>query len=265
MITAIIRTLVRSARVGLHFFTGIYQIGVLKRQHGKQWYAVKVGRKAIRQWMDKACQIVGLKVYVEGVMPQQNGHLYIANHVSWLDIIAIASVTDCKFLSKDTVRHWPVIGWLTSSVGSLFIRRNNRRAFHTSLQRVQERLQAGDNICIFPEGTTTDGRQVLPFHSGLFQAAIDAGVAVQPMILKYQTRDGIYESHAPYYGRDIFIFHLLRLLSKRETQLSLILKPALPQHVGADRQKLANVLQLRYMRELQVDDIRAEQLLLETS
>lgn len=263
MMLSIIRAMVRCVRVGMHFAVGIYRIGALKRQHGEQWYAMKIGRRAIRQWMGKACQILGLNVHIEGRVPQENGQLYIANHVSWLDIIAIASVTDCKFLSKDTVRHWPVIGWLTTSVGSLFIRRHNRRAFHKSLQRVQKRLQYGESVCIFPEGTTTDGRHVLPFHSGLFQAAIDAGVAVQPLVLKYENRQGIYEEHAPYYGRDVFVFHLLRLLAKRETQLSLVFKQAMPQHAGADRQQLVNVLQQQYLRELQTEAVETERLILD--
>lgn len=247
---SLFRCLFRLPRVMLHFLLGIYKINNLKRQHGKQWYTIKLGRKAIRQWMLQACNIIGLKVYVEGDLPQQRGSLYIANHVSWLDIIAIASATDCKFLSKATVRHWPVIGWLTASIGCLFIRRNNRRAFHKSLHRVKERLQDGENVCIFPEGTTSDGRHVLPFHSGLLQAAIDAEVAVQPMVLKYVNRDGLYEEHAPYYGRDLFLWHMLKLLGKRETHLTLSFLPAMPQQVGADRQKLARVLEQHFTGEL---------------
>lgn len=245
-----LRCLVRIPRVMLHFLIGIYKIQDLKRKHGEQWYAIKLGRKAIRQWMDEACDILGLKVTIEGAVPQHKGELYVANHVSWLDILAIASVTDCKFLSKATVRHWPVIGWFTASIGCLFIRRHNRRAFHKSLQRVKERLQDGENVCIFPEGTTSDGRQVLPFHSGLLQAAIDAEAAIQPMVLKYVSRDGSYEEHAPYYGRDVFLIHMLRLLGKRETHLTLSFLPAMPQQAGADRQMLARVLEQRFSRDL---------------
>ena len=250
MILSISRFLVRCPRVVLHFIVGIYKIRALKRQHGEKWNTIKIGRRAIRQWMSEACDIIGLKVDIEGIVPHQNGQLYIANHVSWLDIIAIASVTDCKFLSKATVRHWPVIGWFTASMGSLFIRRQSRRAFHKSLQRVKERLQSGESVCVFPEGTTSDGRHVLPFHSGLLQAAIDAEVAVQPMVLKYQTKDGVYEEHAPYYGRDVFLLHMFRLLGKRETRLNLSFLAAMPQQAGADRQQLAQVLQQHFMREV---------------
>ncbi len=245
-----LRCAVRCCRVAAHFATGVYKIQALKRRHGEQWHTSKIGRRAIRQWMQQACRIIGLQIQITGNLPEQNGQLYIANHVSWLDIIAIASVTDCKFLAKASIRHWPVIGWFTASMGSLFIRRHNRRAFHKSLQRVQERLQQGASICIFPEGTTSDGRHVLPFHSGLLQSAIDAEVAVQPLVLKYENADGEYEEHAPYYGNHVFVLHMLKLLCRPQTQLKLTVLPAMPQQTGADRQMLARVLEQRFSREL---------------
>lgn len=242
---------------------GIFIILSLRRQHGMQWSTLRTGRNAIRLWVCEASKIMGLRIEVDGRTPAQTGQLYVANHVSWLDIIAIASVTECKFLSKDTVRHWPVIGWVAVSVGSLFIRRNNRRAFHQSLRRLQERLQCRESVCIFPEGTTSDGRHVLPFHSGLLQAAIDAEAIVQPVVLKYQNNEGNYEEHAPYYGMDIFLFHLLRLLSKRQTCLTLSFLPAMPQQVGADRQQLANVLQQRFVHEVETATEKMDHLLLD--
>ncbi|MFO7602561.1 MAG: lysophospholipid acyltransferase family protein [Gammaproteobacteria bacterium] len=265
MLLAMARCLLRSVRVAAHLSVGVCRIQALKRHYGKHWYALRIGRMAIRQWMAQACHIIGLKISVEGCLTGRTGQLYIANHVSWLDIIAIASVTDSKFLSKHTVRLWPLIGWLTASIGSLFIRRQNRRAFHRSLQRIKERLQNGESICIFPEGTTTDGRRVLPFHSGLLQAAIDAGVAVQPLVLKYQDPDGVYAQHAPYYGRDVFVVHLFRLLCQRETHLRLVALPAMPQRVGANRQQLATTLQQRIARELAEGPVKVERLVLDVA
>lgn len=251
MMVSIFRVLVRCLRLCLHFVVGVFNVLSLQRQHGKKWHSTKLGRKAIRKWMSETCDIVGLKLNVAEMPLPRSGQLYIANHVSWLDIVAIGAVTDCKFLSKDSIRHWPIIGWLGVSIGSLFIRRNSRREFHKSLLRVQERLEFGDSICIFPEGTTSDGLHVFPFHSGLLQAAIDAEVAVQPMVLKYQTKAGVYEKHAAYYGRDIFLFHLIRLLSKHETQLTLSFMSAIPLQAGINRQKLAASLQQSYAYEMQ--------------
>jgi 1-acyl-sn-glycerol-3-phosphate acyltransferase len=258
MIISISRCGLRLLRLGNHFIHGIIKVLAMKRQHGKQWYATKVGRKAIRQWMQTVCGIVGLQITVEGASSEHQGRLYVANHVSWLDIIAIASLTDCKFLSKASVRRWPLIGWLTAAVGSLFIRRHDRTAFHKSLKRLRQRLELGEDVCIFPEGTTSDGRQVLPFYSGLFQAVIEAGATVQPLVLNYQRPDGAFEEHAPYHGRDIFFFHMLRILTRRETHLQMTFLPEVsPQAEELTRQRLALSLEQRIALALDGASIRS--------
>jgi 1-acyl-sn-glycerol-3-phosphate acyltransferase len=118
--------------------------------------------------------------------------LYVSNHVSWLDILAVQAAAPVVFVSKSEVKSWPVLGWLVAMAGTCFIDRSRRSALRSVHQALTQHLQAGQSVCIFPEGTTTDGSQVLPFHGGLLQAAIDAGVAVQPVRLDYSHTAAAY-------------------------------------------------------------------------
>ena len=112
--------------------------------------------------------------------------LVTANHVSWLDIAAVHAVCpQARFVSKADVRHWPLLGWLIGAVGTLFIERERKRDAMRVVHQMAESLIAGDVVAVFPEGTTGDGRALLPFHANLLQAAIAAEAPVQPVALRY--------------------------------------------------------------------------------
>ena len=126
--------------------------------------------------------------------------MLVANHVSWIDIFAIDAVLPVRFVAKSEVRSWPLLGWLSERVGTAFIRRARRHDTGRVNTLVREALAEGDVFAVFPEGTTTDGSAVLPFHASLLAPALAAGAAIQPIAIRYERPDGSLCAEAAYDG-----------------------------------------------------------------
>jgi len=157
-------------------------------------------RQRIKQrWSQKLLAILGIRLRLSGDL--HAGALLAANHVSWIDIFVINAAGPTGFVSKAEVRGWPLIGWLAEKTDTLFIERGRRQHVQHIAHAMAQRLAAGQSVAFFPEGTTTDGSQLLPFHAGLFQPAIAAGVPVQPLTIRYVGADG-RRSTAPAYAGD---------------------------------------------------------------
>ena len=157
------------------------------------WFAVKpqgaAGRAiALRFFRRLAHAFVG-GIRRTGAEPGGPGTLFVVNHVSWLDIPVLASALDANFISKDEVAGWPLLGTLARRVGTHFVARDRRHQVGAQKDGIAARLGAGESLILFPEGTTSDGRGVLPFRSSLFAAAPFAA-RVQPVALCYSRRDG---------------------------------------------------------------------------
>jgi 1-acyl-sn-glycerol-3-phosphate acyltransferase len=142
-----------------------------------------------RRWARRMIRALGARLCVEGAAPAP-GTLLVANHVSWLDILAIASCTPAIFVAKSEVRGWPAIGWLAARAQALFLKRSSGHSLLRVKNRIAALLLEGRNVAIFPEGTTSDGSGVLPFRSGLLQAAVDGARRVQPIGIAYYSEDG---------------------------------------------------------------------------
>ena len=142
-------------------------------------------QRRIQVWSSQMLVCLGLELRVRGQPAPHGPMLLVANHISWVDITALHAARFCKFVSKADVKHWPLIGALASGVGTLFIERESRRDAMRMVQRMAQSLQAGDVLAIFPEGTTSDGTGLRPFHANLFQAAISAGAPVQPVAINF--------------------------------------------------------------------------------
>ena len=139
-----------------------------------------------RWWSGIILKIFGISVELRGnTALRDQGHMLLINHVSWIDVYVVNSYRAIRFVAKAEIRSWPLIGWLCQRVGTIFIERARRRAVHAVLGRVEQALCEGACVGIFPEGTTTDGTLLLPFHANLIEAAIVAGVAVVPATLRY--------------------------------------------------------------------------------
>ncbi|MGH8541241.1 MAG: lysophospholipid acyltransferase family protein, partial [Stenotrophobium sp.] len=129
-------------------------------------------------------------------------------------IIVIGACEPTRFVAKSEIRHWPVAGWLANGTGAFYIRRGKGGA-RPLLHQLIPHLQNNGCVCVFPEGTTTGGDNVLPFHPRLFAAAIEARCPVQPVAIRYG-RAGNGEAIAPFVGDDELVSHVLRILKEPE-------------------------------------------------
>jgi 1-acyl-sn-glycerol-3-phosphate acyltransferase len=167
----------------------------------------------IQVWSLEMLARLGIRLVVQGSPAPQGPLLMVANHISWLDITALHAARFCRFVSKADVKAWPLIGALASGVGTLFIQRESRRDAMRTVHHMAQSLRDGDVLAVFPEGTTSDGEQLLPFHGNLLQAAISADAPVQPVALQFlDTRSG-QRSLAPcYVGDDTLLGSVWRTL-----------------------------------------------------
>jgi 1-acyl-sn-glycerol-3-phosphate acyltransferase len=156
----------------------------------------------VEEWSAAMLRVMGIRLQVNGVAPAHGPMLLVANHISWLDILVMHAARHCRFVAKADIRQWPLIGALTTGGGTLYIERESRRDAMRVVHKMAESLRAGEIVGVFPEGTTTDGTLVLPFHANLLQAAISAGAPAQPMALSFHDMQG-RTSLAPRYDGDI--------------------------------------------------------------
>lgn len=186
-------------------------------------------------FMKRLVAALPFEVRVSGELPQRP-MLWVSNHVSWTDIPLLGMLLPLSFLSKAEVRHWPLAGWLAEKAGTLFIRRGGGDGQRLR-EQIGEQLGLARPLLIFPEGTTTDGRQLRTFHGRLLAGAIDRGMAVQPVAIQY-LRNGEADPIAPFIGDDDLVSHLLRLFAEPRGQVCIqLLQPI--GSVGKERAALA--------------------------
>lgn len=168
----------------------------------------------VQAWALRMLQILGVSLEVRGTPVAHGPVLLVANHISWLDILVLHAARFCRFVSKSDVKHWPLIGTLATGAGTLYIERDKRRDAVRVVHHMAERLRAGDVIAVFPEGTTSDGTGLLPFHANLLQAPISAGVPVQPVALSFiDIATGGPSLAAAYLDDDTLVASVWRTLS----------------------------------------------------
>lgn len=141
--------------------------------------------KRIEVWAGALLAKLAIKLAVNGVPPISGPMLLVSNHISWLDILVIHAAGHCRFVSKSDIKHWPVLGTLTTSASTLYIERESRRDAMRVVHHMCEALTDGDIVAVFPEGTTGNGVDLLPFHANLLQAAIAIDAPVQPIALSF--------------------------------------------------------------------------------
>jgi 1-acyl-sn-glycerol-3-phosphate acyltransferase len=136
------------------------------------------------------CWLIGLKVQVVGKVSDKPATLFLPNHSSWLDILVLGAVLRASFVAKSEVGEWPVVGIIAKFGRTVFVSRKRNSTVLREADTMRERLQAGDNLILFAEGTSNDGTRVLPFRSAFLAAAADAK-AVQPVSLVYDRLGGL--------------------------------------------------------------------------
>jgi 1-acyl-sn-glycerol-3-phosphate acyltransferase len=226
-----------AARVGAHVLSGLAQIVVLFPRLSKERCALRV-----QNWARGMLTRLSIELEVVGAPARNESLLLVSNHISWLDIVALHAACYCRFVAKANVARWPLLGTLASGAGTLYVKRDSRRDAVRVVHRMAEALKDGDIIAVFPEGTTGDGRSVLPFHSSLIQAAITAGAPVQAVALKIVDRhSGTPSQAANYMGDESLLGSIWRTLRARELRV-VVAFGALQHSEGRDRRAWAHDL-----------------------
>lgn len=168
----------------------------------------------VQAWALELLALWGVHLKVLGQPVLSGPALMVSNHISWLDILVIHAARYCRFVSKSDIRDWPLVGALATGAGTLYIERSRRKDALRMVRDMAEAMKDGDVLAVFPEGTTSDGLSLLPFHANLIQSAIAAQAPVQPMSLKFVDARTGETSFAPcYIGDDTLIGSIWRTLT----------------------------------------------------
>ncbi len=193
-------------------------------------------------WLTHSCRSVlaslGITVSVEGSMPPHG--LIVSNHLSYLDILCYGSVAPCLFVSKSEVRTWPVFGRLATNGGTIYVDRKSRTDAGRVAREIERALRGGIRVVLFPEGTSSSGDTVLPFHAPLLESAIRAGARVTPASIAYEMEGGDPRRDVCYWGDMTFATHFIGLLGKGRVHVEIAFGPS-REHLR-DRKTAARLL-----------------------
>lgn len=187
----------RIARIIIHTIVGLMLAAIALP------FTSKKNKLALIQWWCKGLlDAFNIKVIVIGNVPPLHiqGAMLIANHVSWADIHVLNSLVRLRFIAKSEIKNWPIFGYLVQKANTLFIDRSKRQEAGRIVEITTSSLKAGDNLCFFPEGTTSDGTQLLPFKSSVLQAAINANATIWPVAIRYLNSQGAPDTRMAYAG-----------------------------------------------------------------
>ena len=172
-------------------------------------------RRLVESAAARMLAALAVEVEVRGARPLTEGPvLFVANHVSWLDVQALGTIAGPRFVAKAEVERWPVLGRLTACLGTVFHVRGNRRDAARVKRILAKHLVSGERVAVFPEGTTSDGSRVGRFYAALLQAAVDAAVAVQPVAIRYREPEGAPGTAAAFIDDMTFGASLARILAR---------------------------------------------------
>jgi len=243
------RTLLAPLRIVLllaHLLAGIVITLVvfpLRSQSGRN--------RIIRGWSRLLLMICGARLRLAGlslppsiartgIEPGSLGRMLLANHVSWIDVFAIHAALPSCFVAKAEIRDWPLLGVLVTRVGTLYIERRRRHAVASLNHRVRDRLRQGETVAVFPEGTTTDGSSLLPFHSNLVAPAKEVGAECWPVAVRY-SEDGAPSTAAAFTDDMGLVASLWKILVARRLQIEVAFLEPVPSTGERDRHHVAEV------------------------
>src|SRR5262249_10041115 len=192
-----------------------------------------------RRWSKKLLDILSVSVRVHNAphaLPDRC--VLVLNHISWVDIFVINARSPATFIAKSEIRDWPFVGWLCTLVGTLHTGRGTPPGAKKAPAAIVAELRRNSLIAVFPEGTTTFGRNLEPFHAALFQPALDADATLHPIALRYFDRTGARSDAAAFVGETTFVESMWTLVSARHIIAELQFLPAVPVS-GETRRSLA--------------------------
>jgi 1-acyl-sn-glycerol-3-phosphate acyltransferase len=196
----------------------------------------------VQAWAAGLLARAGVRLEVMGQPPVKGPVLVVSNHISWLDIPMMHAARHCRFISKSDVKGWPIIGTLATAAGTLYIERSSRRDALRMVSSMQEAFGRGEILAVFPEGTTGDGRELLPFHSNLLEAAVQCDAPVLPVGLRFvDGKTGESSYAATYVGDETLLGSIWRVLGADD--LVAVVRYGEPQRAqGRDRRLWAQDL-----------------------
>lgn len=220
-----VRRLLRVMRLMWHVLMGVAVTYTVMLPLNKVGYH-RHQRVLVQWWARKACRILHLEISSEGACSSTQPTLFVANHISWLDIPCLLSTLDAVCVAKHEIKHWPLVGRMAIHAGTVFIRRGEHAATDVA-EQMAHTLANNKSIVLFPEGTSTSGETVRTFHSRLYQAAIHTHSLVQAVALAYPHPSGVHPA-APYVG-DVTLFqHLWRIAGESAIPVKLTFCIPLP-------------------------------------
>jgi len=220
-----------------HLLVGLWTIYLHFPRMGEEQREMRV-----QAWSLQFLALWGIHLRVMGQPLASGPALLVSNHISWLDILVIHAARHCRFVSKSDIRDWPLVGALATHSGTLYIERANRKDALRMVHDMADAMREGDVVAVFPEGTTSDGRSLLPFHANLIQSAIAAEAPVQPMSLKFvDARTGELTLAPCYIGDDTLVASIWRTLTA--PPITAVVHFGAPQRAeGRDRRQWASDL-----------------------
>lgn len=218
--------------------------GVTRRRHA----ASLVMRSAARGML----AVLGVDIHGPVPLPDRRT-LVVANHISWLDIVALLAsdtTSRLRLVAKVEVARWPVIGPLAAAIGTIFIDRTRPLTLRETVADVRHALAGGDVVVAFAEGTTCCGVHRAPYRPAMFQAALDSSARVVPLAIRYADEHGETVTEPAFIGDETLVTSIRRLVGRRTTRVHLRVGPALTPQPGAGRRRVARVADRVTAREL---------------
>jgi 1-acyl-sn-glycerol-3-phosphate acyltransferase len=204
-------------------------------------------RKATRAVMQSAFIFAAwawnMRVRTEGILAQRRPLMLVSNHFSYLDLLALGSVAPAAFIAKSEIASWPVLGLMCKAAGCLFIDRKTSRTLQNK-KLLDAAVKFGDIIGLFPEGTTDDGTELLPFKTSLFSIAEHKDMEVQPVSIMYTALNGEAidtqgRNLVGWYGGADFLPHVMRFLQQKSVDVTIVFHTHLNGKDFASRKELS--------------------------
>lgn len=214
-----------------------------------QWNGEPFQDRMVRAWSSGLLRVFGMRSRRIGA-PLPGGVMFVANHVTWLDIVSLHSQRMMGFVAKREIRGWPLVGWMAERAGTIFHARGDTESLGGVLREMLTRLHASRAVGVFPEGGTRAGDKVGPFHARIFLAAVEAGAPVQPVALRYGA-GGSAQQVVAFGRRENFLSNFLRLLGEpgREVEVH-FLEPIAPGEAEG-RRRIAELARSRIIEVME--------------
>lgn len=200
---------------------------------------------AVRWWSRGLLRVFGMTVHRHGA-PLPGGALFVANHISWIDIVVLHSQHMMGFIAKADIRGWPLVGWITTHAETIFLQRGNSDSLSGVMGQMAQRLRAGRAVAAFPEGGTRDGSALGPFHARIFTAAVEAQAAVQPVALCYGEGCAA-QAIVAFAPRESFLANFVRLLGEPARPVSVHFLEPIPHAEHGGRRAIAQAARERVL------------------